>query len=182
VRFIETELAGAFVVELEPNRDERGFFARAYDAKLFEAHGMNPFVAQTNLAYNVRRATLRGLHYQRPPATETKFIRCVRGAVYDVIVDLREGSPTCLRHVGVELSAANRRALYLPGMFAHGYQTLEDETDVLYQVGEFYTPGVEAGLRHDDPALGIEWPLETAVISQKDRAWPLLAERAEVVG
>ena len=176
MRFTETELSGAFVVDIDPKEDERGFFARLYDASLFEQHGMNPRIAQTNLAHNRRAGTLRGMHYQLPPATETKFVRCVRGAIYDVIVDLRADSPTYLRHFGVELSAANGRALYLPGMFGHGYQTLEDDSDVIYQVGEYYAPDVERGLRHDDPALGIEWPLEVTVISEKDRSWPLLEQ------
>jgi len=174
VRFIETELSGAFVVEAELREDERGHFARAFDASLFEQRGMNPVNAQSNLSHNHRRGTMRGLHYQLPPATETKFIRCVRGAIYDVIVDMRPESPTFRRHIGAELTAANARALYVPGMFAHAYLTLEDDSSVIYQVGEYYTPGQERGLRYDDPALGIEWPVEIAVISEKDRSWPLL--------
>jgi dTDP-4-dehydrorhamnose 3,5-epimerase len=179
VRFIETELSGAFIVEAELLEDERGYFTRAFDASLFEQHGMNPANAQSNLSYNHRRGTMRGLHYQLAPATETKFIRCVRGAIHDVIVDMRPESPTYRRHIGVELSAANARALYVPGMFAHAYVTLEDDSSVIYQVGEYYTPGQERGLRYDDPALGIRWPIGVEVISEKDRSWPLLEESAE---
>ncbi len=174
LRFIETELSGAFIVEAELRADERGHFARAFDASLFEQHGMNPVNAQTNLSHNHRRGTMRGLHYQLAPATETKFLRCVRGAIYDVIVDMRPESPTYRQHIGVELSAENARALYVPEMFAHAYLTLEDDSGVIYQVGEYYTPGQERGLRYDDPALGIEWPVPIEVISDKDRSWPLL--------
>lgn len=180
MRFIETELPGAWVVEAELREDERGYFTRAFDAKLFDEHGMNPVNAQSNLSQNHVRGTLRGLHYQIPPATETKFIRCVRGAILDVIVDMRPDSPAYLRHIAVELTAANNRALYVPGMFAHAYLTLEDDTAVTYQVSEYYTPGQERGLRYDDPALGIEWPIAVEVISEKDMAWPLLEEQAEV--
>ena len=180
MRFVETELSGAFVVEPHLLEDERGYFARAFDAELFEQHGLNPANAQSNLSYNLRRGTMRGLHYQLPPATETKFIRCVRGSIYDVIVDMRPESPTYRQHFGVELSAANARALYVPGLFAHAYLTLEDDSSVIYQVGEFYTPGRESGLRYDDPALGIEWPVEVTIVSEKDRSWPLLDEAAEV--
>ena len=174
MHFSETELAGAWVVEPELREDDRGFFTRAFDTKLFEQHGMNPFNAQSNLSRNHRRGTMRGLHYQLPPATETKFIRCTRGAILDVIVDMRPDSPTYRRHVAVELTAENCRALYVPGMFAHAYLTLDDDTDVLYQVGEYYAPGQERGLRYDDPALGIEWPIAVEVVSDKDLAWPLL--------
>jgi len=177
MRFTETELPGAYFVDIEPKEDERGFFARVYDAKLFEQHGLNTNIPQMNMAYNRLRGTVRGMHYQRPPALESKFIRCLRGAVHDVVVDLRPDSPTYMRHIAVELSAANRRALYIPGLFGHGYQVLEDDTEVLYQVGEWYTPSAEAGLRYDDPALGIEWPLEVTVISEKDRAWPLIEQQ-----
>lgn len=172
--FAETELRGAFTIEVEPREDERGLFARTFCARDFEAHGLKPAVAQANLSHNHLAGTLRGLHYQLPPAAETKLVRCTRGAILDVIVDLRPGSPTFLQHVAVTLSAANRRALYVPELFAHGYQALEDDTEVVYQVGEFYTPGFERGLRHDDPRLGIRWPLPVSAISDKDRAWPLL--------
>jgi len=174
VRFEETPLAGAFVIELEPHADDRGFFARAYCAREFEEHGLEPRVVQANLSYNRSKGTLRGMHYQAPPAGEAKLVRCIRGAIHDVIVDLRPDSPTYLQHVGVDLTAENRRALFVPALFAHGFQTLEDEVEVFYQVSEFYTPGAERGLRHDDPALGISWPLEVSEISDKDRSWDLL--------
>lgn len=174
--FTETPLGGAFVIDLEPLVDNRGFFSRTFDAQQFEAHGLRPAIVQANLSYNHRAGTLRGMHYQLPPAGETKLVRCTRGAIYDVIVDLREGSPTHMQHYGVELTADNRRALYVPELFGHGYLTLTDEAEVEYQVSEFYTPGQERGLRHDDPALGIEWPVAIEVVSEKDAAWPLLAE------
>jgi dTDP-4-dehydrorhamnose 3,5-epimerase len=172
VRFTETELEGAWIVELEERTDDRGFFARAFCKQEFEDHGIPSNVVQANVSYNHRAGTLRGMHYQVPPVTETKFIRCVNGAVYDVIVDLRPDSPTYLQHVGVELSATNRRALYVPGLFAHGFVTLTDDAEVLYLVGEFYTPGHERGIRHDDPAFGIDWPRPVEVISPKDASWP----------
>jgi dTDP-4-dehydrorhamnose 3,5-epimerase len=176
MKFTETELAGAFTVDLAPHEDSRGFFGRLFCQQEFAAHGLKPLVAQANLGSNRRRGTLRGMHFQFPPASETKYVRCVRGAVLDIIVDLRPESPTYLRHVAVELSARNQRGIYIPERFAHGYQTLEDETDTIYLVGEFYTPGVEGGLRYDDPGLGLSWPLPVEVISEKDKSWRLLAE------
>jgi dTDP-4-dehydrorhamnose 3,5-epimerase len=177
MRFVPTGLADAFVVELEPHTYDRGFFARAFCVEEFEQHGLKPDVVQANLSYNRARGTLRGMHYQVPPATETKYLRCIRGAVHDVIVDMRPDSGTFLQHVAVELTADNRRALFVPELFAHGFQTLEDDTEVLYQVGAFYTPGTERGLRHDDPALGLAWPLPVTSISDKDRSWPLLEQQ-----
>jgi dTDP-4-dehydrorhamnose 3,5-epimerase len=174
VIFTETALSGAFIIDLEPIRDDRGFFARTFDARQFEERGMRPLVAQCNVSWNRVKGTLRGMHMQLAPATEPKLVRCTHGAVYDVIVDMRPDSPTYLQHVGVELSADNRRQLYVPDMFAHGYLTLTDGAEVSYQVGEFYSPGHERGLRHDDPALGIEWPIPVTVLSPKDAAWPLL--------
>lgn len=171
--FIETALKGAFIIELERHTDERGFFARSFCAREFEAHGLNPTVAQCNLSYNHTKGTLRGMHFQVPPASETKLVRCTRGAIYDVIIDLRPDSPTYLEHLAVELSAQTGRALYIPEMFAHGFQTLEDDTEVAYQMGEFYTPGYARGLRYDDPAFNIQWPLPVSIISEKDLAWPL---------
>lgn len=170
--FTETELAGAFLVDLEPREDERGFFARTFCAEEFARAGLEPAVAQCNISYNHRQGTVRGMHYQLPPAIEAKLIRCTRGAICDVVVDLRAGSPTYMTHLRVELSEDNHRALYVPGLFAHGYQTLTDATEVSYQVTAMYAPGLERGLRHDDPALGIEWPLPTTVISEKDASWP----------
>jgi dTDP-4-dehydrorhamnose 3,5-epimerase len=174
MKFTETRLQGAFVVEPQPFKDERGYFARAFCVREFEEHGLNPVVAQCNVSYNHYKGTLRGMHYQIPPAAETKFIRCLRGAIYDVIVDMRPDSPTYLQYFGIELMAENGTALYVPGMFAHGYLALTDDTEVLYQVGEFYTPDCERGLRYDDPAIGIEWPIAVTSISDKDKAWPLL--------
>lgn len=179
--FSETKLRGAFLIDPEVREDERGFFARTFCQREFEAHGLKPGVAQCNLSFNQQAGTLRGLHYQAPPVAETKLVRCTRGAVLDVIVDLREGSPTYLQHVAVELSEDNRRALYVPELFAHGYQALTDGAEVTYQVGEFYTPGYERGLRFDDPRLAIPWPLPVTVMSDKDRAWPLL-QAEEVAG
>jgi len=172
--FTETELKGAFIIDLEERRDDRGLFARTFCAKEFEEHGLKSTVAQCNLSFNHKKGTLRGMHYQVAPAVETKLIRCTHGAIYDVIVDMRPDSPTYLSHIGVELTAENRRALYVPEMFAHGYQALTDNAEVVYQVGEFYTPGYERGLRYDDPALSINWPLSVSEISEKDRAWPLI--------
>lgn len=173
--FTETDLQGAYVVDLERREDERGFFARAWCRNEFVEAGLSPDLVQCNISYNRRRATVRGMHYQLPPHAEVKLVRCTRGAVYDVIVDLREGSPTYRRWLGVELSAANGRALYVPEGFAHGYQTLADETETFYQVSAFYTPGAERGLRWNDPAIGIRWPLpDDPVISEKDRSWPAL--------
>lgn len=174
--FTETELAGAFIIDVEPHEDNRGFFARLFCQNEFLAQGLKALVAQANIGANRRRGTVRGMHFQFPPAAETKYVRCVRGAVLDIIVDLRPESRTYLQHVAVELSARNQRGIYIPERFAHGYQTLEDDTDTIYMVGEFYTPGVEGGLRHNDPRLGLSWPLPVDVISEKDRNWKLLEE------
>jgi dTDP-4-dehydrorhamnose 3,5-epimerase len=172
--FTETKLKGAFIIDLDLKSDSRGFFARTFCAQEFEAHGLKPAVSQCNLSFNHKAGTLRGMHYQVAPACETKLVRCTRGAVYDVIIDLRPDSPTYRQHIGVELSADNRRALYVPEMFAHGYQTLTDDAEVVYQVTEFYTPGYERGARYNDPAFGIEWPMPVQVISDKDANWPLV--------
>ena len=174
--FTETKLKGAFIVDLEPRGDDRGFFARAFCQREFEAHGLKPQIAQANISFNYRKGTVRGMHFQFPPAAETKFVRCSRGAIVDVIVDLRPESPTYLQHVAVELTAGNRRGLYVPERFAHGYQVLEDETETTYQVGEFYTPSAESGIRYSDPRLAIQWPLPVTDMSPKDQAWPLLDE------
>jgi len=171
--FAETALAGAFVIDLERREDERGFFARAWCRHEFENHGLDGRLAQCNISFNHRSGTLRGMHYQIVPAAETKLIRCTRGAIYDVIIDLRAGSLTFKRWIAVELTADNRRALYVPEGFAQGYQTLADATETYYHVSAFYTPEAERGVRWDDPEFGIEWPdVEDRVISQKDRTWP----------
>jgi len=170
--FTETPLAGAFILDPERVTDDRGFFARAFCSRDLASHGLDPAVAQVNIAFNVHKGTIRGLHFQFPPAAETKFVRCTRGAIFDVIVDLRPESPTYLRHAGVELTADNRRGLYVPKRFAHGYQVLEDQTEITYLVGEFYTPAAEGGLAYDDPRLAIAWPLAVSDVSEKDRRWP----------
>lgn len=169
--FTETKLKGAFIIDLELRADDRGAFARTFCMKEFEEHGLKPTVAQCNLSFNYKAGTLRGMHYQTPPAAETKLVRCTKGGIYDVIIDMRPDSPTYMQHIGVELTADNRRALYVPELFAHGYQALTDGAEVVYQVGEFYTPGYERGIRYDDPAFGIEWPMPITVISEKDAAW-----------
>lgn len=174
--FTETALKGAFVIDVEHRRDDRGFFARTYCAQEFLEQGLKPTIAQTNISYNYQKGTLRGMHYQTSPATEVKVVRCTRGAIYDVIIDMRPDSPTYLSHIGVELTAENHRALYIPDMFAHGYQTLTDDAEVSYLVSEFYAPGYERGVRYDDPAIGIAWPLPVEVISDKDAHWPLLQQ------
>jgi len=175
--FTETELKGAFVIDIERREDSRGFFARAFCQHEFEAHGLKPVIAQANVAFNYKQGTLRGMHFQFPPAAETKLVRCTRGAILDIIVDLRPESPTYLQHIAVELSEDNYRALYVPERFAHGYQVLRDRTETSYQVGEFYTPGCEGGLLYDDPRLGLLWPLPVTVVSDKDKAWKRLDEQ-----
>jgi dTDP-4-dehydrorhamnose 3,5-epimerase len=170
--FTETELQGAFVVDLEERADDRGFFARTWDENEFRDHGLNPRLVQCNLSFNHAAGTLRGMHFQNAPHAEAKLVRCTRGAVYDAIVDIRPGSPTFTRWIGVELTEENRRALYVPEGFAHGYQTLVDGAEVFYQVTEFYAPQAEGGYRYDDPAFGVEWPREVTVISPKDASWP----------
>ncbi len=179
--FTETKLKGAYVIDLERKEDSRGFFARAFCQHEFKAHGLNPVIAQANLAFNRAKGTIRGMHFQFPPAAETKLVRCTRGAILDIIVDLRPESPTFLEHVAVELSEENYRALYVPERFAHGYQVLTDETDTSYQVGEFYTPGCEGGLRYDDPRLGLQWPLPVTAISDKDKIWKLFNQQEQEI-
>ena len=171
--FEETKLAGAFVVDLERREDPRGFFARSWCADEFADHGLSTQVVQANVSFNPRRATLRGMHFQRAPHAETKLVRCTQGAIYDVVIDLRPESDTYREWLGVELTQENRRALYVPEGFAHGYQTLVPDAEVFYQVSEFYTPDAEGGVRWDDPAFGIEWPEPgSAFLSDKDRSWP----------
>src|SRR5215470_11252906 len=172
--FKETMLKGAFIVDLDRREDDRGFFARAFCQNEFRDHGLKPVIAQANIAFNRSKGTLRGMHFQFPPHAETKLVRATRGAILDIIVDLRPESPTYLQHVAVELTEDNHRALYVPERFAHGYQVLADETETSYQVGEFYAPGVEGGLRYDDPRLAIDWPLAVSEISEKDALWGLL--------
>jgi dTDP-4-dehydrorhamnose 3,5-epimerase len=176
VIFTESRLAGAFVVDLEPHDDERGFFARVWDGDEFATRGLDARASQSSIAYNHVAGTLRGLHYQVAPFAETKLVRCTRGAIWDVIVDLRNGSPTFLDWVAVELTEENRRALYVPEEFAHGYQTLVDATEVWYQMSAPYAPDAARGLPWDDPRLGIEWPpAERRLMSERDASWPPLA-------
>jgi dTDP-4-dehydrorhamnose 3,5-epimerase len=172
MKFTETKLKGAFVVEIEKLSDERGFFARSWCRKEFETHGLASRVVQANVSYNRRRGTMRGMHYQIAPYQESKLIRCTRGAIYDVIIDLRPDSPTYKQWTGVELTADNYTMFFVPQDFAHGFETLTDNTEITYQVSQFYTPGSEKGIRFDDPAFNIQWPLEVAVLSDKDRTWP----------
>lgn len=174
MRFTETEIPGAFIIDIEPRADERGFFARTYCTREFAEHGLTMAFVQANTSFNRRRGTLRGMHWQDEPAPEAKLMRCIAGAVVDVLVDMRPESPTYLRHLSVELTAANRRQLLIPERCAAGYQTLTDDTEMSYLVSGVYTPEAERGLRHDDPAIGIAWPLPISTLSDKDANWPLL--------
>jgi dTDP-4-dehydrorhamnose 3,5-epimerase len=168
MRFVPTSLQGAFTIAVEPREDERGFFARAWCQREMAAHDLNPRVVQCNLSFNHTRGTIRGLHYQVVPYQEAKLVRCIRGSIFDVIIDLRPESATYRKWLGVELSAENRQMLFVPEGFAHGYQTLQNDTEILYQVSEFYSPGSEAGIRWNDPAFAIDWPVEVTMISDKD--------------
>jgi len=170
--FTETKLKGAFILELKKIEDERGFFARAFCQREMEEHGIHVQVVQTNISFNPKKGTLRGMHYQVAPYRESKLVRCTKGAIYDVIVDLRANSETYMQWVGVELTADNYKMLFVPEGFAHGYLTLQNDTEVIYQVSEFYAPGAEQGIRWDDPAFKIEWPLDPVLISEKDKAHP----------
>lgn len=175
--FTETRLQGAYILDLERKEDSRGFFARAFCQLEFAEHGLKSTIAQANIAFNHFKGTIRGMHFQFPPSAETKLVRCTRGAIHDIIVDLRPESPTYLEHVGVDLTEDNGRALYVPERFAHGYQVLRDKTETSYQVGEFYTPGAEGGLPYYDTDLDLEWPLPVTIVSEKDRHWKSLREQ-----
>jgi len=177
VRFHRTAVDGVVVVELEEQADERGFFARIFDATDFAAEGLDTAVVQCNTSYNRCAGTLRGLHRQRPPFAEGKLVRCVAGAIADVAVDVRPTSPTHMRHALVELSAANRLALFVPPYVAHGFLTIVNGTEVTYQMSGPHVPEAGEGFRHDDPAFGVEWPAEVQVISDRDASWPLLDRR-----
>jgi dTDP-4-dehydrorhamnose 3,5-epimerase len=170
--FTETSLPGAYVIDPERFLDERGFFARLFEPREFEAHGLNPRVAQCSLSFNPRKGTLRGMHYQRAPYEEAKLVRCTRGAIHDVIIDLRPASPTFRRHFGVVLDAESRRLFYVPEGFAHGFLTLTDDAEVSYQMSQAYSPAHAAGVRWDDPAFGIQWPGAVAMIAERDRTYP----------
>jgi dTDP-4-dehydrorhamnose 3,5-epimerase len=169
--FTSTELEGAYIIDLQRFEDNRGFFACTWEANEFEKHGLVSQLVQANLSYNRTRGTLRGMHFQHAPYAETKLIRCVRGAIVDVIIDLRPGSPSYKRWISAELTAENRRAIYVPEGFAHGFQTLVDDVEVIYQVSQVYTPSAASGVRYDDPTFGITWPLPVSEISPKDLTW-----------
>jgi dTDP-4-dehydrorhamnose 3,5-epimerase len=169
----ETKLKGAFIIEPERLEDERGFLARTFCAKEFKDMGLDHKLAQSTIVYNKIKGTLRGMHYQASPYPEAKLVRCTKGAIYDVIVDLRPRSPTLMMWLGIELTETNRKMLYVPAGFAHGYQTLEDETEVFYQMSEFFHSECARGVRWDDPAFRILWPLAVSVISEKDKSYPL---------
>jgi len=175
LKFSPTPLGGVFVVELERLEDERGFFARSFCQEEFRAHGLRSDIAQCNVSWNRRRGTLRGLHYQDKPHEEAKLVRCTRGAMWDVAIDLRDGSPTRHRWHAVELTADNHKALYIPEGLAHGFQTLADGTEVLYLMSTPYHAGSSRGLRWNDPRLAIAWPLPDPIVSERDRAFPVLA-------
>jgi dTDP-4-dehydrorhamnose 3,5-epimerase len=170
--FHETGIEGAYWLELEMIRDERGFFARSYCREEYERHGMNPVIAQCNLSGNVAKHTLRGMHAQAPPYEEAKTVRCIRGRVWDVVLDLRPGSPSYGEHFGLELSAENRHALYLPEGTYHGFLSLEDDSELFYQISQVYVPQAAIGVRWDDPAFDIRWPARPAVINPRDRDYP----------
>ena len=173
--FTETILPGVYLIDIQPIGDARGFFSRFWCSKEFEAQGLSFDVAQINLSHSAQSGTLRGLHYQREPHAEAKVVACTRGRVFDVAVDLRPDSPTYLQWFGTELDSDTRQMLYIPKGFAHGYQTLENDTGLLYLVSEFYTPEAESGLRYDDPEIRIRWPQPVTSISDKDRNWELLS-------
>jgi dTDP-4-dehydrorhamnose 3,5-epimerase len=169
--FTKTTLKDAYIIDLNKIKDERGFFARVYCVKEFEEHGIKFPIVQANISYSRSKQTLRGMHYQLEPHGEAKLIRCTKGSIYDVIIDVRSDSSTYGEWLGVELTEKNYRMLYVPEGFAHGFITLEDDTEVTYPVSEYYTPGAEQGIRWDDPAFGIEWPVEPKIVSEKDSNW-----------
>ncbi|MBE9119086.1 dTDP-4-dehydrorhamnose 3,5-epimerase [Lusitaniella coriacea LEGE 07157] len=169
--FTPTRIEGAYILDVELLQDRRGHFARTFCQKEFEQYGLNSQVVQCSISSNNKKGTLRGMHYQLAPSKETKLVRCTRGAIYDVTIDLRPDSPTYLSHVAVELTAENNRTLYIPAQCAHGFQTLADNAEVFYQMGDFYQPEYSTGVRYDDPTFGIEWPLPISEIAQKDRTW-----------
>jgi len=179
--FTATQLDGAWLIDLEPKEDERGFFARIWCRQELAAQGLDTEIAQESLSFNRHRGTMRGLHLQRPPHEETKIVRCTRGGIFDAIVDLRPQSPSYLRWQGFELTAENRMSLYVPKGFAHGFQTLTDNAEIVYQISEFYAPNSAAGYRYDDAAFGIAWPLPVTVISERDLCWPPFQAAASVL-
>lgn len=172
MRFTAASLGGAFLIEPEPNEDHRGSFARTYCAREFAAHGINVQFVQCNTSFNIRRGTIRGMHFQHDPKPEPKLVRCTRGAAWDVILDLRPDSPTYCKWQAFELTGNNRSAVYVPPGFAHGFQTLEDETELFYQMGEFYEPPLAGGVRWNDPVFHIDWPIADAILSERDNSYP----------
>jgi dTDP-4-dehydrorhamnose 3,5-epimerase len=182
VTFTETPLGGAYVVEPERRTDERGFFARTWCQREFEAHGLNSHLVQCSISYNKVKGTLRGMHFQAAPYAEAKVVRCTMGAIYDVIIDLRPGSSTFIKHFGITLTPQTRNMLYIPEGFAHGFLTLADDTEVSYQMSEFYAPDFARGVRWNDPAFGIQWPAQVTRISERDASYPDFASLEEVVG
>ena len=174
MRFVETRIAGAFLVEVDKLTDERGFFARAWSDTEFRDRGLNPQVAQANIGFSLRRGTLRGMHYQVEPHQEAKLVRCTKGRVFDVLIDLREGSSTRLQWLGAELTSEEHNMIYVPEGCAHGYMTLTDDAEIFYQTSHAYVAHAARGVRYDDPAIAIEWPIEAQIVSDQDRRWPLL--------
>jgi len=171
LKFIETSLSGAFIVEPEQLKDERGFFARTFCRREFEARGLETEFIQHSISYNHKQGIVRGMHYQADPYQEVKLVRCTRGSIYDVILDLRESSPTYCQWQAVELTDDNWQALYIPEGFAHGFQTLSDHCEVLYQISQYYQPDAARGVRWDDPAFGINWPISAPILSDRDRSF-----------
>lgn len=172
MKFISIPLVGAYLIEIEPTFDERGFFARSWSSVEFGEHGLNHSPAQCSISFNTRKGTLRGMHYQEQPHGETKLVRCSSGAIFDVIVDLRPASANYCKWFGIELTAANRKMVYVPDGFAHGFQTLTNDTEVFYQISEDYRSEYSKGVRWDDPLFGIVWPLGVSVLSERDRSFP----------
>lgn len=170
--FTETGLKGAYIIDINKLADDRGYFARTFCKNEFEKIGLEPNIAQTNMSFNPKKGTLRGMHYQVSPYEETKLVKCTSGAIYDIIIDLRKDSPTYFKWIGVELSEDNNRMLYVPKDFAHGFITLADNTVIQYMVSQFYAPGAEKGIKWDDPQFNIQWPIAITVISEKDNAHP----------
>lgn len=181
MKFLETDLADAWLIEIEPYGDQRGFFARTMCEETFRRHGLESRYVQQNTSYSSLKGTLRGLHFQKPPHAEAKLVRCLRGKIIDVIVDIRRDSPTYLRHQGFELTDENRHQLYVPPGFAHSFISLCDHVEVSYLVSTAYAPEAEDGLRYDDVALDIHWPIPVQVISSKDESWPLIRDRSHAL-
>jgi dTDP-4-dehydrorhamnose 3,5-epimerase len=173
MRFRKTKIAGAWLIDPDPHEDDRGRFMRAWCVREFEEQGLNFSPVQANMGFSLTKGTIRGLHFQKEPALEIKLIRCTRGTVFDVVVDLRPASPSFGQWASAELSAENGRMMYVPKNCAHGYQTLEDHTEIYYLTSGFYTPGAVSGVRFDDPLFGIQWPLVVTLVSEQDRNWPL---------